>query len=398
MNQLPIVNWICLRNFDPPKDSEKTQPILSSTLNTNSTPVPLVSSETEKAPSNELDNQKSITDKPSNTEKVIQTNQKQPKTFAQALSNLCDIPTSQLPQPVLKGDNFAISIPEEEVDAGINTCKFNLHARVIWPKGSTPLTAIALRAKISQIWKNLKQWGLTTIGKGYFEFSFSCLEDVKWVRSTAAWNLNPGVLKFFAWTRDFNPKIQNTTSAQVWLRIHGLPQEYWRPKILFAIANSVGTPICTDSASTKPMMERTFGLFTRVLVDMDITQQLWYKVLVERKNFAFFVELEYENLPEFCLHCMRIGHNVDYCRLLTRDVEAPGDKKKIENVRKNFKVVNDGRTKQRTLVQDPIVIEDAARNTNKAAGITAEETNPIENLVNHNKDVEAVIQNNRFEV
>jgi len=136
---------------------------------------------------------------------------------------LCDIPTSQIPQPVLKGYNFAISIPEEEVEAGINTCKFNLHARVIWPKGSTPLTVLALRAKLTQIWKNLNQWGITTIGKGYFEFSFTCLEDLKWVRSTAAWNLNPDVLKFFAWTKDFNPKIQNSTSAQVWLRIHGLP-------------------------------------------------------------------------------------------------------------------------------------------------------------------------------
>lgn len=39
---------------------------------------------------------------------------KQTKTFAQALNNLCDIPSSQFPQPVLKGENFAIEIPEGE--------------------------------------------------------------------------------------------------------------------------------------------------------------------------------------------------------------------------------------------------------------------------------------------
>jgi len=39
---------------------------------------------------------------------------------------------------------------------------------------------------------------------------------------------------------------------------------------------------------------------------MDITQQLRYKVLVERKDCAFFVNLEYENLPEFCSHCLKI--------------------------------------------------------------------------------------------
>jgi len=60
--------------------------------------------------------------------------QKQTRTFAQALSNLCDIPTSQLPQSVLKGDNnFAIPIPEEEYVVSIEACKHNLHVRVIWP-------------------------------------------------------------------------------------------------------------------------------------------------------------------------------------------------------------------------------------------------------------------------
>lgn len=202
-----------------------------------------------------------------------------------------------MPQPVLKGDNFAIAIPEDEVLAGIEACKFNLHARVIWPKGSPPLTVHALHAKLGLSWKDLKKWGVSSIGKGFFEFSFSCLEDVKRVRSVPSWNLNPGVLKLFAWTPNFSPSLQNTNSSQVWLRIYGLSQEYWRPKIIFVIANSVGTPICTDIATSKPMMGRTFGHFVRVLVDMDFTQQLRYKVLVERKDFAFFVDLEYEKPP-----------------------------------------------------------------------------------------------------
>lgn len=225
---------------------------------------------------------------PNTTKKPSTTTNTQSKTFAQALSNICDIPSSQLPQPVLKGDNFAIEIPEEEYEAGMETCKFNLHARIIWPKGATPLTVYALRSKLSSMWKGLSKWGVSSIGKGFYEFIFSNLEDLKRVRSSASWNLNSGVLKLFTWTRDFCPSSQSNTSAQVWVRIYGLPQEYWRPRILFAIANSAGTPICTDAASTKPMMERTFGQFARVLVDMDVTQELRFKVLVERKGYAFF--------------------------------------------------------------------------------------------------------------
>ena len=48
--------------------------------------------------------------------------------------------------------------------------------------------------------------------------------------------------------------------------IHWFSQEYWRPRTLFAIASSVGTSICTDSASTKPMIDRTFGQFLYLFV------------------------------------------------------------------------------------------------------------------------------------
>ncbi|MCI78290.1 hypothetical protein A2U01_0099560, partial [Trifolium medium] len=37
---------------------------------------------------------------------------KPPKTFTQALTNLCDISVSQLQQPVVKGDRLAIEIPD----------------------------------------------------------------------------------------------------------------------------------------------------------------------------------------------------------------------------------------------------------------------------------------------
>jgi len=47
------------------------------------------------------------------------------------------------------------------------------------------------------------------------------------------------------------------------------------------------------------MFDRTFEQFGRALVDMDATQTLRYKVLVERKWFALFY---------FCTHCKKIGH------------------------------------------------------------------------------------------
>jgi hypothetical protein len=101
------------------------------------------------------------------------------KTFAQALNNVCDIPMSQLPKPSRKGDDFAIPIPDDEYEIGLEACKNNLHARIIWPKGATPLTVHALREKLKPIWKSLGRWGVTSLGKGYYEFCFSSVEDAR---------------------------------------------------------------------------------------------------------------------------------------------------------------------------------------------------------------------------
>ncbi|MCI18401.1 hypothetical protein A2U01_0039555, partial [Trifolium medium] len=216
--------------------------------------------------------------------------------------------------------------PETDYLAGIDACKHNLHGRILWPKGATPLTVVAVKNKLAPIWKDLDRWGVASIGKGFYEFTFSSLEDVRRVRSVASWNLNPGLLKLFAWTRDFNPRAQQNSSAQVWVRIHGLAQEYWRPNIVFAIASSLGTPLCTDSVTSKPLMERTFGHFARVLVDMDLSQTLRDKIIVERKGFAFFVEVEYENLPDFCNNCKMLGHHMGICKKLNPVDEARQDK------------------------------------------------------------------------
>jgi hypothetical protein len=264
------------------------------------------------------------------------------KSFADAVNNVCDVPLSQLPQPVVKGDRIAISIPEEEYVVGATTCKHNLHGRILWPKGTTPLKVGDLKAKLAPIWKTLGRWGVTSLGKGFYEFSFSSLEDVQSVRSVNSWNLNPGILKLFAWTNDFNPNIQQNSSAQVWIRIYGLAQEYWRPKILFAIASSVGTPICTDHHTNKPRFEREFGHFARVLVDMDLKKEPLYRVLVERIGFAFFVDFEFENRPEYCHFCNNIGHNQSYCKRVAPDLKKTDDSKAPQQPKKKeYRVVKD---------------------------------------------------------
>lgn len=41
---------------------------------------------------------------------------------------------------------------------------------------------------------------------------------------------------------------------------------------------------------------------------MDLLAKLEPNDLVDRKGFSFFVDTEYENLPQYYSHCKMIGH------------------------------------------------------------------------------------------
>jgi len=83
-------------------------------------------------------------------------------------------------------------------------------------------------------------------------------------------------------------------------------------RTLREIANVVGTPLLIDKATFR----RIYGHYARILVDMDFSRKLFHEIIVERKGYAFNVEVAYEWLPEFCTHCQTIGHDVSSCRWL----------------------------------------------------------------------------------
>ena len=172
-----------------------------------------------------------------------------------SVDNTCSIPLSQLPLPCLKGDTISVSLPEEEYLAGLADCKTCLHARLLLPKGSQPLRYTDLRQKVAPFLTPFADWRFVPLGKGYFEFSFTSVDDMHRVLAMGSWNLNPGSLRLFSWSRDFNPHTVKHTNSQCWVRMYGIPREYWRPKIFFSIARAVGTPLAMDDATRT----RAFG-------------------------------------------------------------------------------------------------------------------------------------------
>jgi len=57
-------------------------------------------------------------------------------------------------------------------------------------------------------------------------------------------------------------------------------------------------------------------LFARVFVDIDLLSPFPDQLLLERSDFAFVAEVEYEWLPPFCSYCKMIGHELAQCHVI----------------------------------------------------------------------------------
>lgn len=149
------------------------------------------------------------------------------------------------------------------------------------------------------MWKSLIKWNLISLGKGYYKFSFSSIEDFISVQSISSWNINFGYLKLTTWSPYFYLNHQHETTSQVSICIICLEQVFWRPNIIFAIASSLGTLIFFNNNTSKSIFGRFYGDYTRIVVDVDLTAKFLDQVLFERKGFIFMLEWNTRNFQMF---------------------------------------------------------------------------------------------------
>jgi len=86
--------------------------------------------------------------------------------------------------------------------------------------------------------------------------------------------------------------------------------EYCQPKIIFSIEKGISTPLSLYDCT----MNKFRGIFVRVLVDNDMIYALPNQILVERPDFVFIANIQFEKLPTFFCSCKRIGFDISKCR------------------------------------------------------------------------------------
>ena len=279
-------------------------------------PVAMPASSGVARPPNLLESSSSDFRPPQNTPKSQPEGdnvQHQIKSFAEIVKNNQEttLPGSQDKSLLSKkGEMICIKIDEDLYQQRLALCKPSMIGRIIQSRGETPWKINDLRMKLEDLWKPRASWRLISLGKGYYNLHFTSQEDRERIWAAGLWHLKPGLLRLQPWSPDFNPYAQRPTTAQVWCRFFNLGWEYWHPQILTSIAKGIGSPLKIDKAT----LEGDFGHYARILIDVVLSKNLQESIILERDGHSFFVNIEYENLPDFCSHCQSVGHAVINCR------------------------------------------------------------------------------------
>jgi len=130
-----------------------------------------------------------------------------------------------------------IELPGHKVDARI---EFMRDHAIIWKFIGLWPTKRALYGWIAAKWKPKGDVTLQLGPKGFFTVILYCIEDKLRVLGTGPHFFNAAGLYMRDWIPRFNPDKEDLTWAPVWIRMYGLPDEYWDEDVFRKIGNGLG--------------------------------------------------------------------------------------------------------------------------------------------------------------
>jgi hypothetical protein len=165
-------------------------------------------------------------------------------------------------------------------------------------------------------WKSLIQGNvsLCAVGRGFFVFSFSRIEDHDLVFRSGPYFMGSRGLFLAPWTLEFNPGAE-ITAALVWVRLPHLPLHLWGKRSLEDIGNKLGHFL--DSVEPKGDQ----FICACICVEVNLEKGLPEAIKLSPGEWCHIQELEYEKIPFKCLWCHAYGHFAKSC---PKASEEPG--------------------------------------------------------------------------
>ncbi|XP_057820685.2 uncharacterized protein LOC131033459 [Cryptomeria japonica] len=199
----------------------------------------------------------------------------------------------------------AISIPDQVIDHNIAIMALTLVGKFFGPRPNIDL----MRIFVSRRWKMKGQVDVSALPWGFYSFAFSCTEDIMTILYGGPWIMGRSSLPLKKWSPNMDLSEAFYETIPVWVKLSGLPLEYWHEDIFKGIVGVFGELLSIDPMTTawKRMV------YARIYVGVSRSKDLPSSVELVSKLGTLVQTIEFESLPFVCFLCKKAGHWVTKC-------------------------------------------------------------------------------------
>ncbi|XP_044479669.1 uncharacterized protein LOC123206502 [Mangifera indica] len=165
---------------------------------------------------------------------------------------------------------------------------------------------LAVKRTLEKIWATYGLTEVMTSDQGAFILRFQDIDGVS--KAVEKGQLTIGGQPFLVrkWTTNLPMLINDVKKVAIWVRMYGIPLEFWTPKGLSYIASAIGTPLYADFITEGG----TRLDFARICIETKVDAECLDSICLTLPNGeSMVINVEYSWKPLKCNGCQCFGHS-----------------------------------------------------------------------------------------
>ncbi|KAE9449285.1 hypothetical protein C3L33_18815, partial [Rhododendron williamsianum] len=162
-----------------------------------------------------------------------------------------------------------------------------------------------LLSKLQTLWKPSENLTCLELGDHFVLVRFHSQGDMTKVLNEGPWFIGPHYITIRKWEPEFDTSKAKISTSVIWVRLPGLPIEFYDKEMLLKIGTKIGKPLKIDFRTENNEKVR----FARLCVQVDLSSSLISKVRVGNH----IQKVSYEGIPTICFKCGLSGHKLQHC-------------------------------------------------------------------------------------
>ncbi|CAN1815404.1 Putative ribonuclease H protein At1g65750 [Linum perenne] len=163
--------------------------------------------------------------------------------------------------------------------------------------------------RLKSMWKPRGSMQVIDVDMNCYLVRFGEEKDYFNALTGGPWMIFDHYLVVQQWDPSFRVSTKLPSKMVVWVRFPHLPIQLYHTQILTSLGNLIGKTIRMDFNTQSAVR----GKFARIAIEIDLSEPLATRIELD----GAWQRVEYENLPELCFACGKVGHQKEACPKLS---------------------------------------------------------------------------------